>query len=118
MKPAPVTSNGAGLPPYTAPPGIPEEARKLYSELARLLAPIDERETEIQRLTATRDEITRRKGKRKLDPEDRNAILEAAADRMQVEALGERIAALEASDSAKPVAIFLTTQKTTTCRCL
>lgn len=103
---SPPARNGT-LPPYVAPPGIPEEAKKLADELAQLLAPIAERETEVARLTATRDEITRRKGQKKLNPEDRNAILEAAADRMQVEALSERIEALESEDTEKPIVGFL-----------
>ena len=107
MKPGTVTTSGAGLPPYQAPDGIPEQARTLAEELARLLAPIGEQEAEIARLTATRDEITRRRGKTKLNPEDRDAILQAAGDRLQSEAISERIEVLEGSRLERPLCDFL-----------
>ena len=99
--------NAAALPAYVAPVGIPEAAARLHGELAALLKPFDDRDAETARLNAELQKLEERKGQKKLDALDRAAIVEAAADRMQADALRERLQALETEDHDRPIVKFL-----------
>jgi hypothetical protein len=90
----------ATLPPYVQPPGTCEEAQKYFDVLAEVLHPVDDAAVAIARLTGLQADIAKRKGKR-LDPEDRAAIVEAAADELQSQKSAERIAALEAGEGER-----------------